>query len=125
MIEGTNVVGVEEARQAVQDMARRVALLHMCYARVLADDPGRYLIAEDREAPIPGRGRQAPVEGYRSRCPVRLDELYRIGSPLLPVGVDRGPVGKVVDEREIRLGLPGLRSLSLTYLYGRLRLEDG
>ena len=40
MTEGSDVVRVDEARQAVQDMARRVALLHICYARVLADELG-------------------------------------------------------------------------------------
>ena len=48
-IEEANAIPYEEAREAVRAMARRVALLHMSYARVLVDalgeERGKALIA--------------------------------------------------------------------------------
>jgi predicted ArsR family transcriptional regulator len=40
MREERDLVPIDEARTAVQNMARRVALLHMSYARVLVDELG-------------------------------------------------------------------------------------
>jgi hypothetical protein len=41
MSDESKLVPAEEARKAVEDMTRRVGLLHMCYARTLVDELGR------------------------------------------------------------------------------------
>lgn len=40
MTEDKDLIPSDQARRAVQDMTRRVGLLHMCYARTLVDELG-------------------------------------------------------------------------------------
>ena len=94
----TKMVPEEEARKAIQDMSRRVALLHMCYARALVDALGEERGKELIKKAIWDYG---TIVGKRSRERVRelgleptLANMGR-GNDLSPLGFDHRRV--VVD----------------------------
>ena len=86
------VVSAHEARKAVQDMSRRVALLHMCYARTLADELGEQRAGDLIEKAIGEYGTKIG-ERIRKRVeamglPPTLENFGR-GSDLSPIGFNR------------------------------------
>ena len=91
-------VPVDEARNAVQDMARRVALLHMSFARVLVDEFG-----DERGKLLVQRAiwRYGATIGERTKASVEeqgleptLENMER-GSDLSPLGFEGS--GVVID----------------------------
>ncbi len=92
------LVSADEARKAVQDMGRRVGLLHMCYARALVEElgqeKGRELITKaiwDYGTKIGERTRERIVaQGLEP-----THENFGKGSDLSPIGFDHREV--VVD----------------------------
>lgn len=85
------LVPADEARKAVEDMGRRVGLLHMCYARALVEElgkeKGRELITEaiwDYGTKIGERTRERIVaQGLEP-----THENFGKGSDLSPIGFD-------------------------------------
>jgi hypothetical protein len=85
------VVSAEEARRAVGDMTRRVALLHMCYARTLADELGQERAGDLIKKAIVDYGTKIG-ERIRKRVeamglPPTLENFEK-GSDLSPIGFD-------------------------------------
>ena len=84
-------VSAEEARNAVQDMSRRTALLHMSYARTLVDALGEERGKELIKKAIKDYGTKV---GERTRQRVEAMGLeptienFRAGSDLSPLGFD-------------------------------------
>lgn len=101
-----DVVPAYQARKAVQDITRRVGLLHMCYARTLVDELGGEKGRELIKKAIWAYGTKI---GERTRQRVRAMGLeptvenFGKGSDLSPIGFDHIEV--VVD------GEPRIRSL--------------
>jgi hypothetical protein len=104
VMDDTGMVSAEEARQAVEDMSRRVALLHICYARTLVEELGEEMGRELIKKAIWEYGTRI---GLRTR--ERVDamgleptvENFSKGSDLSPIGFDHRPA--VVDgERRIQ-----------------------
>jgi predicted ArsR family transcriptional regulator len=95
-------IDLEEAREAVLAMARRVALLHMAYARTLVDalgeEQGQALVCKA----ISAYGARI---GERTRARVEAlghdntAEAFALGSDLSPLGF---PSERVVVEGEVR-----------------------
>jgi len=85
------VVPLDEARRAVEDISRRVGLLHMCYARTLVDELGEEKGRELTERAIWAYGTKV---GERTRQSVKAMGLEPIvgnfgkGSDLSPIGFD-------------------------------------
>lgn len=101
MQEDKSLVPADEARRAVQDMSRRVALLHMCYARALVDELGEERGKELIRKAIWDYGTKV---GERTRERVQAMGLeptienFGKGSDLSPLGFDHQRV--VVDGEE-------------------------
>lgn len=101
------MVPAEQARRGIQDMSRRVALLHMCYARMLVDalgeEKGKELIAKA----IHSYGTKI---GERTRARVEAQGLSNdpanaaFGSDLSPLGWD---FNKVAVDGEPRIEVAG------------------
>ena len=91
MSDGTMMVPADEAGKAVEDMSRRVGLLHMCYARAVVDalgeEKGRELIERaiwDYGTKI-GERTKKRVEGLGLE-PTLVN--FSRGSDLSPLGFD-------------------------------------
>jgi hypothetical protein len=84
-----NLVSRDEARQAIEDMSRRVGLLHICYARILVDELG-----EERGKELIKKAiwRYGTRIGQRTKARVEAQGLeptlqnFRKGSDLSPLG---------------------------------------
>jgi hypothetical protein len=98
------VVPAEEARKAVQDMSRRVGLLHMCYARTLVDELGE---AKGRDLIRKAIWDYGTKIGERTRQRVEAQGLeptvqnFSKGGDLSPIGFDHVPV-VVEGERRVQ-----------------------
>jgi hypothetical protein len=101
------VVAMDEARQAVQDMARRVGLLHICYARTLVDELG-----EEKGRELIGRAiwDYGTRIGQRTRERVMAQGLeptvenFNQGSDLSPIGFEQRKIVVEGEERHQSLG---------------------
>lgn len=86
-----DMVSADEASKAVQDMSRRVGLLHLCYARTLVDELGEEKGKELIEKAIWDYGTRV---GERTRKRVEAMGLeptvenFGRGSDLSPLGFD-------------------------------------
>jgi hypothetical protein len=95
MTDERDQVSAAEARKAVQDMSRRVGLLHMCYARTLVDELGEERGRELIEKAIWDYGTKI---GHRMRERVLAKGLEPTvenmdqGSDLSPIGFDHRDV---------------------------------
>ena len=104
-----DTVPMAEARKAVQDMVRRVALLHLSYARTLVEElgqeQGRELITQaiwDYGTEIGRRTRQRVEElGLEPT----VENLGR-GSDLSPIGFEGGKTTVDGEPRSLVLGCP-------------------
>ena len=101
------VVAKEEARQAVQDMTRRVGLLHICYARTLVEELGEKTGRELIEKAIwdygtrVGRSTQERILAQGLEPTV---ENFSKGSDLSPIGFDQQKVVVEGEERQQSMG---------------------
>jgi hypothetical protein len=102
--ESMEAVSAAEAEQAVHDMSRRVALLHLAYARTLVDELGEERGRELIEKAIWAYGRWI---GERTRQRVEEQGLeptvanFSKGSDLSPLGFDHRPA-VVEGERRVQ-----------------------
>jgi hypothetical protein len=86
-----DMIPIEKAEQAVRDMTRRVALLHLAYARTLVDELGEERGRELIKQAIKDYGTRV---GERTRRRVEemglepTPENFRKGSDLSPLGFD-------------------------------------
>lgn len=86
-------IPAEEARQAVQDMTRRVGLLHMCFARTLVADLGEEKGRELIEKAIWDYGTEIGKQTRKRVEALGLEptlENFGKGSDLSPLGFDHG-----------------------------------
>jgi predicted ArsR family transcriptional regulator len=101
------MVPADEARQAVQDMTRRVGLLHICFARTLVDELGEEKGRELIEKAIWEYGTRI---GHRTRARVQAlgleptVENFGKGSDLSPLGFDHGTTVVDGEQRMLSLG---------------------
>lgn len=86
-----NMISLKEARQATQAMIRRVALLHMCYARLLVDEFGEQRGRDLIKRAIWDYGTKIGEQAIKRVKDMGLEptiENIGKGSDLSPIGVD-------------------------------------
>jgi hypothetical protein len=93
MDEKQTAIPVDVAQQAVEDMSRRVALLHMCYARTLVEELGE---EKGRDLVEKAIWRYGTRVGERIKARVVAQGLeptlenFGKGSDLSPLGFEQG-----------------------------------
>lgn len=89
--QGEEMISRDEAREAVEDMSRRVGLLHICYARTLVDELGEERGKELIKRAIWDYGTKIG-EQVKARVEAQglepTPENFKKGSDLSPLGFD-------------------------------------